>query len=183
VPLQEDLPKVAQTGLSANIIRRNSKTQSYRKRALNGQLRLEDDVRKRMIRRIPFHYNAAILCFATLFVGAYPSYVYARRAWCIWYDACIESYNETFRFLPNYKAMAVPSTGDVSAMRCYWRYGVASADSAYSLAKEDCSKNSGHDCGVFADDDGLKGEFLRRIESLGGTQTEAGADACSWSLY
>jgi len=76
------------------------------------------------------------------------------------FAACVDRYNDTYRYLPSPKAMA----SGVSEMgtRCYWRWDQSTPDEAVSGTLADCGKSYDR-CFLF-DENGNEPSWVRQIE-------------------
>jgi len=109
-----------------------------------------------------------------LTAGATPVYAVseAQRA----YDACVDSYNSTFRFKGNYKAI-VAGVGANGSTRCFWTWGAKSVGAAQRSAFASCGKKF-RKCFLYADSNG-NSSWSRRISNMGGSDGSRENDAAA----
>src|SRR5882672_3021867 len=81
-----------------------------------------------------FKFAYAFLVVVVAVCGSRPALAIseAQRA----YNACVDSYNNKYRFLSNYKAIVAGLDGDGS--RCFWTYDASDEQTAINRAMNSC---------------------------------------------
>ena len=86
------------------------------------------------------------------------------------YDACVDTYNSTFRSLKGYKAIVAGVTGSV--YQCFWIGGQKTLSDAINKATKSCEAKQAS-CFLYADSNGHS-SWSKRIALLGGNDGTKG---------